>query len=150
LVLPHLVYSAAILYSANKNDIGRLQKLQNRAMRIILKERRDTSIRSMLDKLNWLSVEKFVKFQVMTLIYKIKKSLAPNYLSQKLITFESVHSYPTRNKSNFYVTTKNKKSTEKSLFHKGLLDFNDLPQEIKNAQSLNMFKNRLRVYFRGE
>ena len=72
-------------------------------MSIRLRERRDTSIRSMLGRLNWLSVEKFVNFQVMTLIYKIKNGLAPNYLSQKLITFESVHSYPTRNKNNFYV-----------------------------------------------
>ena len=37
LILPHIVYSAAILYAANKNEINRLQKLQNRAMRIILR-----------------------------------------------------------------------------------------------------------------
>ena len=41
LIMPHLLFSASILYLANKNEIKRLKKLQNRVMRIILKEKRD-------------------------------------------------------------------------------------------------------------
>ena len=109
LVLPHFIFSSSILYLANKNDINRLQKLQNRAMRIILGERRDTPIRDMLARLDWLSVEQFLKYQVMTFIYRIKNSLTPSYLTGKLLTNDSVHSYPTRNKRNFYVMAKNKR-----------------------------------------
>ena len=113
LIMPHLLFSASILYLANKNEINRLQKLQNRVMRIILKEKRDTL--------------------VMILIYKIKNGLTPNYLSDKLVTGEAIHSYPTRSnrtnisnrsKNKFYVSTKNKKSSENMIYHKGLISFN--------------------------
>ena len=150
LIMPHLLFSASILYLANKNEINRLQKLQNRVMRIILKEKRDTSIRSMLERLKWLPIEKFLKSQVMILIYKIKNGLTPNYLSDKLVTGEAIHSYPTRSKDKFYVSTKNKKSSENMIYHKGLISFNSLPIDIKNSQNVRFFKIKLREYILRE
>ena len=49
----------------------------------------------MLERLKWLPIEKFLKSQVMILIYKFKNGLTPNYLSDKLVTGEAIHSYPT-------------------------------------------------------
>ena len=48
LILPHFTLAASILYPANKNEIERMQKLQNSPMRIILRVPRDTSIKTML------------------------------------------------------------------------------------------------------
>ena len=157
LIMPHLLFSASILYLANKNEINGLQILQNRVMRIILKEKRDTSIGSMLERLKWLPTEKFLKSQVRILIYKIKNG--PNYFSDKLVTGEAIHSYPTRSnrtnisnrsKNKFYVSTKNKKSSENMIYHKGLISFNSLPIDIKNSQNLRIFKIKLREYILRE
>jgi len=150
LVLPHFIFSTSILYLGNKNEQNRLQKLQNRAMRIILSERRDTSVRSMLKKLNWLPVDKFLIYQNMILIYKIQNSLTPQYLTNKLENHVSMHSYNTRNKNNFYVTTKSKRSTENALYHKGLLEFDKLSQTIKAAPSVEQFKKMLKNELMGE
>lgn len=150
LVLPHLDYSSSVLYLGNKNEINRLQKLQNRAMRVILREKRETSIKSMLKRLDWLPVDKFLTHQNMTFIYKIKNGLTPNYLREKLIACASVHPYPTRNSSDFYVTAKNRKSAENILFHKGLLEFNSLPEHVKNAVSIGQFKFLLKKHLMGE
>lgn len=150
LVLPHLVFSSSILYLANKNELNRLQKLQNRCMRMILAAKRDTPIKNMQRELKWLSVEKFLQYQVLTLVYKIKNGLTPNYLTEKLVTNETVHTYPTRNKHNFYITTKNRTSSEKAIFHKGLIVFNSLPGHIKNIPKLNSFKAKLKEHLMGE
>ena len=150
LILPHLVYSATILYTANKNEINRLQKLQNRAMRIILRAKRDTPIADILRKLKWLSIEKFVKYQTMIFIFKIKNGLTPKYLTDKLSTHQDIHSYLTRNRNNFYVPRKNKTCSEKAVYHNGLIQFNALPADLKDQSNLKLFKRNLKEYLMGE
>ena len=49
LVVPHIDYSSAILLMLNQSEINGLQKLQNRTMRIILKEDRYASVTNMLN-----------------------------------------------------------------------------------------------------
>lgn len=144
LILPHLTFAASILYSANKNEIERMQKLQNRAMRIILRVPRDTSIKTMLRNLDWLSVQYYLEYQTLTLIHKMKLSLTPTYLTSKIVFNADIHNYNTRTRTDIRVTTKNKKLTEKSLFHKGIIRYNNLDNSLKNCVAINTFKTKLR------
>lgn len=146
LVLPHFTYSASILYFANKNELDRLKKLQNRAMRIILRANRYTPIRNMLIALNWLDVESYLEYHVLCLVYRIKSGLTPTYLTEKLVVNSSVHDYPTRSNDQFRVSRKNKRCTERALYHSGLIKFNSLPLEIRASPSLSVFRGRLRVH----
>lgn len=55
IIKPHFEYGSTILYTCcNKQQISRLQKLQNKSMRAILKCNRYTPTISMLDALKWL------------------------------------------------------------------------------------------------
>ena len=49
IILPHFMYCPTVLYMFCKADIESMQKLQNKAMRIILKCNRYTRIKEMLD-----------------------------------------------------------------------------------------------------
>lgn len=45
LISPHIEYCSTILFNLNQNEICKIQKLQNKAMRIILKCNRYTPIK---------------------------------------------------------------------------------------------------------
>ena len=57
IVAPHFEYCESILAMANNGQFDRMQKLQNRAMRIILKCNKRTSIDSMLEALRWMNIK---------------------------------------------------------------------------------------------
>ena len=59
IIKPHFEFRSTILYSCcSGQQIIRLQKLQNKAMRAILKVNRLISTSWMLDKLKWLNIRK--------------------------------------------------------------------------------------------
>lgn len=57
IIVPHINYCSTILFLSDKNHIDRVQKLQNKCMRIILRKRRRTHIKAMLNELNFVSVK---------------------------------------------------------------------------------------------
>ena len=73
IVMPHFDYCCTIWSASSKYNIEGLQKLQNRAMRIILQCKCDTHIRDMLNRLGFLSIENRLKLHLAILVFKIKK-----------------------------------------------------------------------------
>lgn len=61
IVQPHFLYRGTLLFSASIGQLSNLQILQNRAMRIILKETKYARINDMLKELKWLSILKLAK-----------------------------------------------------------------------------------------
>ena len=150
LVLPHFTYCATILYMLQQNEINRLQKMQNRAMRIILTCDKYTAIKSMLRQLQWLPVQEFFRYNVLVFIFKMRIGDAPSYLRNKLTVNNQVHDHDTRQQQNFYIPRRSKKLAANSVFFRGLDDFNKLPNDIKNSSSLENFKRNLKLFLLSE
>lgn len=112
-------------------------------MRIILRCNRYTPIRLMLDALQWLTVEKRIKYLTLTFIYKLLKGYLPNYLFRQVVINHNIHSYETRGRDDVYVTRTNCKSTMKYMMFKGFVDYNKLPRDVKDSQSVTLFRRRL-------
>lgn len=68
IIRPHFEYCATVFYQLGKNNIQRLQVLQNKAMRCVIRCRKLTPIRDMLEVLNWLSVNNNLVFLVLVFI----------------------------------------------------------------------------------
>lgn len=143
LVKPHFDYCATLMFLFNQNKIVQLQKLQNRGMRIILKQNRFTAIADMHATLRWLTVWQRFYFLAMLFIFKITQGLQPAYLNDFLVRNNAIHNYPTRTVNNFYVPRTTFKSTMNSLFFKGLVSYNSLPNEVKHSTSVKLFKRNL-------
>lgn len=142
IIKPHFHYCGTILFLLNDSQIKTLQKLQNKAMRIILRCDKYTSIDFMLKSLKWLSVKELINFNVMIFLYKIKTKVMPEYLSLKIKYNNATHQYATRSGSLMQTNRPNKVLFEKSIFISGIKIFNRLPIDIKDASSLNVFKNK--------
>lgn len=138
IIAPHINYCATILYLSGSTNIDRVQKLQNKAMRIILNAYRRTHILDMLNNLKWLSVYQKLKLYVLIFIYKVKNKLLPEYLNSCIQLREAV--YVTRNVDTLRLPLYRKSATQNSLMYNGAKLFNDLPLEIRNVSNLAAFR----------
>lgn len=116
-------------------------------MRIIIKCNRYTSIDSMLRLLGWIKVEKFCEMKALIFIHKIKGGTMPEYFNGIIQDFQQTHEYNTRNKKNFALKQKNYKKSQNSIFFRALLEYNRLPEIVKNVTNVNRFKLELRNIF---
>lgn len=147
IVKPHFEYGSTILYTCcTKQQIERLQKLQNKAMRSILKCNRYTSTRSMLDALKWLNIYQRLEFNTLNFIQKLKSGNSAEYLTKQLQYVGEVQPYNLRNADNFRLQRVTTSAMQKSLFYKGLHLYNKLDPDIRNETNINIFKRKV-IYF---
>lgn len=150
IIAPHFEYCASILFLCQDGDLQRLQKQQNRAMRIILRCSKRTNISLMLDVLQWLSIKQRIYFNTLVLIYKMVNNLLPKYMSQKLHLHSDIHNYETRIRSDYRLPKLTKSGTQNCLYYKGIKIYNNLPPEAKQATNLFSFKRYLSDYVKQQ
>ena len=86
-ILPHFDYGDVVWQSASKSSLFSLQKLQNRAGRIIMKVNpfSHVSNQHVHEKFMWKSLEyRYTKY-LCTMVYKILNNLTPNYMTENII-----------------------------------------------------------------
>ena len=149
IISPHFEYCPSILFTCDGNEFAKLQKLQNRAMRVILRCGKTTTVASMLEALCWMSVKQRIMFQTMIQVFRIKYQLAPSCMTRNVNYVRDAHTYPMRNDDDFRLQTVTKTSTTKTIFHKGLQMFNGLPTEIKSENNISQFKRLLATYVKS-
>jgi hypothetical protein len=147
-VAPHYEYCASIYLGANKQDINKLQILQNKAMRCILKCDWYTSKTEMLRSLEWLSVEQRIKFKALLFMHNVITNNNNNIFQEMLVQNNQIHNYDTRKAQNFHMFQQNR-SGQKSLFCVGLKLYNDLPSTYKQM-STSKFKKNLQIWLKNE
>lgn len=146
IIAPHFDYCSTLLFLSNQSAFDRLQLLQNRAMRAVLKCGKITPIAFMLEALDWMSVKQRVYATTLMFVYKLRRGLLPQYLIE-MVTFNGdIHEYQTRSRRDFYVTVKKSVKETNSLFNRGLSLFNSLPRDLKDENSEAVFKNKLKEF----
>lgn len=146
MIRPHFEYCSSILFMFNAEMMNRLQKLQNRGMRIILKVSRYTSKSHMLRTLKWMSVSQRIKMNVLIMVFKIKHKIMPSYLTDRLTYVEDVQHYYLRNIWDFRLNFFNKSKTQNMLMYNGLKLFNNLPVNLKMEKNFLKYKKGLLKY----
>lgn len=147
MIKPHFEYGSTILFTCcTAHQIERLQKLQNRAMRIILKVNRYTSIHFMLESLKWLNVEQRLKLNTLNFIHRIKNGEAPEYLTEQISYVGDSQPYHLRNAEHFRIERVTSSAMQRSLFYKGFQLYNSLPNNVKMERNFNIYKKHI-VFF---
>lgn len=150
IAVPHLEFCSTLLFDLPNFKTEQLQLVQNRAMRVILKCSRYTPVATMLNVLNMLSVKQKILFSVHVFLFKVKNKMLPPYICDKIKFFKDVHSYNTRNCSDFILLGQCHTSQMlNSVLYKGLYNFNMLPNNIKECDDLRVFKRLLKAHVRS-
>ena len=94
LIEPYFSYCAPVWDDIGSKLSDKLQKLQNRAARVITCSSYDVSSSSVLDQLGWNNLHTNRKMPKAILMYKVANSLTPTYLqdlffSRVIVTIDS-------------------------------------------------------------
>ena len=141
MVLPLFDYCDTIYGTTDQKALTKLQRLQNRGAKTILKVPMDTSTQTVLTTLNWLPLNSRVTYHSHILMYKCLNGLAPDYLCREFNYVNHSHNTRYRAKQVLYVNKTKLEVTKRSFKHHGAINWNSLPEYCKTAQSLNVFKS---------
>ena len=124
----------------------RIDWLQNRAVRIITKSGYEVRSVNLLHQLGLPNLEERRNQQLNTLMYKVRHEMAPSSLSNMFQKTNEVHEHRTRQAKHDFLPPKPKTNYLKKAFsYRGAVAWNNLPSEIKNSETVNIFKAKLKI-----
>ena len=82
IVEPHFQYCCSVWGCCNAAEIQLLQKLQNRAARIVSNSSFNADIKPMFEILGWKTIQQLIDTQSKIVTFKSLKNLAPKYLCE--------------------------------------------------------------------
>ena len=131
--------------------IKALQIIQNKAARVVTKRGRRTPVKNLLKQCGWLSVAQLSIYPSLLLVFKILSTKSPHYLYTKLSTVSNF-SYNTRStadkdKIRLGIDSQAEAGLARSSFkYRASIQWNKLPQDIRQSETMKMFKPKLRKW----
>ena len=77
---PHFQYCCSVWDCCNSTDILQLQRLQNRAARIVTNRQFDAPSKPLIQSLGWKTIQELINRQVNLTVFRCVNSIAPKYL----------------------------------------------------------------------
>ena len=143
-LIPHFDYCSPVWDGMSGCLSDKLQKLQNRAARVITQSPFDTSSNLLLAMLRWEKLSLRHKKQKALIMYKTLNELAPDYL-QCLFTERHVNDYNLRNlEGKLSLPKPNTNYLKRSFCYSGACLWNNLPQDLKSVCSIGQFKRGIK------
>jgi hypothetical protein len=115
-----------ILFLVNQSQLSRIQLIQNRFARTLLRADCRASITSMLDQLQWMSIKQRVNFNTLKFLQKVNYGQAPIYLQALLRRVGDTHGRTTRQRDKFAIIW----SHRISVFQNGLQLYNHVKEKF--------------------
>ena len=147
IVRPYFDYCCEVWDVFGETQSKRLQKLQNRAARIIMNMSNDTDHSVALQALGWKTLKVERKKAKAKMMYKLLNNMGPQSLTN-LFTYKSeMTSYNLRNvSSTLCLPQPRTNSLKKSFMYDGSFLWNSIPKEIKESKSLSSFRTKIAAH----
>ncbi len=138
LILPVIDYGDIVYMTTSQNNLGKVQKLQNSACRIILRAERRTSTKYMHDQLELLELAPRRRYHLDTQVYKCMNNMVPQYISNMFENIELRHGVNTRSAANNVLVIPHTRTLagESAFTVRAPLSWNRLPEDVKKAETL--------------
>ena len=141
IVEPHFQYCCSVWGCCNSTNILQLQRLQNRAVRIVTKSHFDDPSKLLIHSLGWKTIEGLINRQVNLTVFKCLNSIAPKYICD-IFTKNTVNATRSLRNTNtdLRLPVKSSGNGQKCFSFRGAKSWNDLSTEAKQTTSIKAFK----------
>ena len=140
LVFSKLFYCSIVWSGTFKQNIHKLQLVQNFAARVLTNTRKFDHISPVLRELSWSSIKQLLLVRDVTQLYKIVNGLAPSYLNSYIRKRTGIHSYNTRFRENLDVFMCRTATAQRSFYYRSINTWNSLSASTRNNKTLTSFK----------
>ena len=147
LVSSRLDYANTILYGVLGANIHKLQRMQNTIARVVRLATSNTGVIKILKDPHWLPVRNSIDFKIATLVYKVKSSSQPVYLSSLISAYAPIRSLlPTV--THILHTPRVKTAVGSRAFSSSAPKvWNSLPTDIRECATLLTFRRKLKTFY---
>ena len=147
IIRPHFDYCCEVWDVFGKTQSDRLQKLQNRAARVIMSMSNDIDQSTALQTLGWEPLYIMRRKTKAKLMYKVLNKMAPEPLT-KLFTYKNeITNHKLRNIStSLCVPQPRTNSMKNSFMYDGAHLWNSIPNEVRECKTLSLFRNKIATH----
>ena len=142
-IRPLLEYADVLWHNCSASCSEKLEKVQISAARVVTGATRHVSTRLLLEEVGWESLSSRREKHKLVLMYKIMNGLSPSYLESRLPP-EAHNYYNLRHVADIPPIYSRTTLRQKSFFPATIDLWNNLDIEIRNSETLSIFKARLR------
>ena len=150
LILPYISYCNIVWATCAKTKINTIYLLQKKAIRICTNSQYLSHTSPLFHKLKTLTAYDINSLQSLMLMFKYVNNMLPPSFHNFYTMNTSIHSYPTRNSSNFHLINPKLLIAQRSIRHHGPDLWNSLPESIKLSSSLYSFKANVKSMLLSE
>jgi hypothetical protein len=147
LIISRLDYCNVLLAGLPANQVRRLQKVQNRAARLIVRADKTAHTTPIMRDLHWLPVSERIKFKVLMYAFKALHGLAPVYVNSLLDVYIPGRCLRSVTGGTLLNVPKTKKKAGEAAFSSVAPRlWNALPQNVRAVNSKTGFKKLLKTH----
>ena len=150
IIQPHIDYCISVWGYAPDVHISKIQRLQNRAARVITGIY-DWTIDGvqLVKQLGWLTVKERRDYFTAILMYRCLNGMAPHYLSDNFMFVSESHNYVTRmhSEGDLNIPKPNIELFRQSISYQGPKMWNSLSHDVRNSGSLMTFKRSYKATY---
>ena len=145
-VLPYIQYGITLWGASPKTSLESIFVLQKKALKIALSLPRRTSTQQLFHDSRACPLHDQYKLSVSIFMFKLKQSLLPTCFNHYFQTNSDLHSHRTRSAGFYRLPLYSTNYCQQSILFQGPKIWSNLPLDIRQSDSVNSFKRKMKVY----
>ena len=143
-IVPSVTYCIAVWGTCSISIFNDLKQLHIKAAKLIYKIPSETPDLDVLRIANWKPLNYIYKRRLATLMYQVKAKTLPEPLTDLFEFNKNDNRYSLRNKNDSSRIRYNNEYGRNSVGYRGPIVWNNIPQNIKDAETQQSFKAKLK------